>query len=362
MSAYITGTGAFLPGDPIDNGSIPDYLGTLWGERRVREQILRANGIKERHYALDRRQRATHNVYEMAALAAETCLRDRDLAETISYLAAGSTNTPLNGPGLSSILHGELAKRGLVNRSLEINSNSGICTSAAQALVNTYRAVHSGEHAHALCVGVEQPSVILKSKAIRPTYDVAQMVRNLRQSQWFMSVFLRFMLSDGAGAFLVESQPAGEGPSFEISWTYSRSFAHEAPLCMKLDNERALLSQDIKVLTQHMGPCIEKVVTEAMAQHDDHLGEYEAILPHLSSFFFRNIMFGVFKSVTAEDDRRIAHWTNLATKGNTGAASIFIILDEYIRTHELKHGDRLLLFVPESGQFNFVLVSLKVVL
>jgi 3-oxoacyl-[acyl-carrier-protein] synthase-3 len=362
VTAFITRTGSFLPGEPVDNASIPQYLGTLWGEGRVREKVLRANGIQQRHYALDRRQNATHDVYQMAALAVEKCLEGGEPGEPIGYLAAGSTNTPMNGPGLSSILHGELARRGLVTHALEINSNSGICTSAAQALVNSWRAVASGEHGSALCVGVEQPSAVLKSKAIRPTYDLVTMVRDLKRSQWFMSVFLRFMLSDGAGAFLVESRPAPHGPSYEILWTHSRSFAHEAPLCMKFDNRRALLSQDIEVLTQYMGPCIEKVVTEAMAKHDDHPGKYKVMLPHLSSFFFRRIMFKVFRSFGGSQRDSFAHWTNLATKGNTGAASIFIMLDEFVRTHELENGDRLLLFIPESGQFNFVLVSLKVVL
>lgn len=361
MAAFITRTGVFLPGDPVDNVSIPAYLGRLLGEARVRQRVLKANGIKQRHYALDRHQNATHNVYELAAFAAKDCLEGIDLEAPITYLSAGSTNTPLNGPGLSSMLHGELQKHGLVNHSLEINSNAGICTSAAQALVNTCRAIQGGDHIHALCVGVEQPSAILKSKAIKPIYDVGQMLRDVRQSKWFMSIFLRFMLSDGAGAFLMQDKPIEGGTSFEVIWTHSRSFANEAPLCMKLDNRNALLSQDIQVLTKHMGPCIKQVVAEAMERNDDHLANYKVILPHLSSLFFRRTMFDVFKTLSEGEDHRIEHWTNLATKGNTGSASIFIMLDEYARTHELRSGNRLLLFIPESGRFNFVLISLQVV-
>jgi 3-oxoacyl-[acyl-carrier-protein] synthase III len=362
MAAFITRTGAFLPGEPVDNASIPAYLGTLLGEAKTREVVLKANGIQHRHYALDRRQNATHDVYEMAALAVASCLEGADLETPISYLSAGSTHTPFNGPGLASMLHGELQQSGLIDHALEINSNAGICTSAAQALVNTCRAVRSGDHRRGLCVGVEQPSAILKSTAIRPTYDVPQMLRDVRQSKWFMSVFLRSMLSDGAGAVLVQDQPAEAGPSFEVVWTHSRSFANEAPVCMKLDNRNALLSQDIQVLTKHMGPCIQKLVAEAMAKNDDHLASYTVILPHLSSFFFRKEMLKVFRLHTEGKPHRIETWTNLATKGNTGAASIFIMLDEYARTHQLASGDRLLLFIPESGRFNFVLVSLKVIL
>ncbi len=58
--------------------------------------------------------------------------------------------------------------------------------------------------------------------------------------------------------------------------------------------------------------------------------------------------------------REVPYWTNLRTAGNTGAASIYIILDEYLKTKPVAKGDRLLLFIPESGQFNYVLVSLTV--
>ena len=57
----------------------------------------------------------------------------------------------------------------------------------------------------------------------------------------------------------------------------------------------------------------------------------------------------------------IDYWTNLETSGNTGAASIFIMLDEYTRTNRPEDGDRILLFIPESGQFNFVVISLTAI-
>ena len=57
----------------------------------------------------------------------------------------------------------------------------------------------------------------------------------------------------------------------------------------------------------------------------------------------------------------VPYWTNLATAGNTGAASIFVMLDQYLRDESVCDGDRIMLFIPESGQFNFVMVSLTAV-
>lgn len=338
MPCYLTRTGAFLPGEPVANEDIHKFLGVIPEEERVKRRILAINGIKKRHYALDEEQNATHDVYAMAALAAGDCLKSVE----VTYLAAGSTNTPLVGPGIGSLVHSRLAQKGLLEHPLEIGSSSGICTSGAQAFVNACRAVERQEHRAALCIGVEQPSAILKSTALKPEGDPDS-------PTWFMSVFLRFMLSDGAGAFLLEDRPTSG--SFRVDWTFSRSFAHQAPLCMKLESRTLLLSQDVSVLQDHMLPAARQFVRAALERHDERLESYKVVLPHLSSAFFRKHLLTVL-------EEKVPHWTNLKTAGNTGAASIYIMLDEYLRTHDLEKGDRLLLFVPESGQFNFVLASL----
>lgn len=357
MNAFITRIGAFLPGEAIDNSQIPDFMGELDGEADVRRKILRMNGIKSRHYALDREQRPTHDVYELGALAAQDCLGPGP--HDIGCLSAGSTNTPLVGPGIASILHDRLAGRGLVTEGVEISSSSGICSSSAQALVHAARAIRCGDHGSALCLGVEQPSAILKSSFIDPPDDRQLHAENPTQSKWFMSVFLRSMLSDGAGAFLLEGQTGPSGVSYRIDWTHSQSYAHVAPLCMRLESSSQLLSQDVSILAEHLGPCVHDFVARALADNDESLSSYDMILPHLSSFYFRRHLLGVFDELCAGES--VPYWTNLKTCGNTGAASIFIMLDEFTRVRSPADGDKIMLFIPESGQFNFVFVSLTAV-
>ncbi|NJN44355.1 MAG: hypothetical protein HC806_06290 [Anaerolineae bacterium] len=174
-----------------------------------------------------------------------------------------------------------------------------------------------------------------------------------------MSVFLRFMLSDGAGAFLLEQQPKAHGLSLKINWTYSRSFANQAPLCMKLPSTTKILSQDIKILAKYMAPLSKEAVEGALREHGDKVDDYTMVLPHMSSYYFELSV----KKIIAElsPNREVPYWTNLRTAGNTGAASIFIMLDEYLKTQPVAGGDRILLFIPESGQFNYVLISLTVI-
>ena len=354
---YVTRTGAYLPGDPIDNDSLADYLGKTLGEARVKEKILAVNGMRTRHYALDKHQKPTHSLYDLAAEAVKACLDDGD---EVDYLSAGTTHAPLLAPGLASVLHEALSKEGLATHALEINSNSGICSSGAQAFVNASRAVKTGDVAKALCVGVEQPSVAMRAKAFRPPYDLLAIFKNVRTSKWFMSTFLRFMLSDGAGAFLLEPQPQRQGVSLKVDWTYSRSFANEAPLCMQLPNTPPLvLRQDVTVLSQYMAPLSKRVVKEALCQNAENLGNYAVVLPHMSSYYFESSVKAIIAELSPE--REVPYWTNLRTAGNTGAASIYIMLDEYLKTRSVAPGERLLLFVPESGQFNYVLISLTAV-
>ena len=45
-------------------------------------------------------------------------------------------------------------------------------------------------------------------------------------------------------------------------------------------------------------------------------------------------------------------FTNLSAKGNTGSASIFIILEELFRSNRIAPGDTILCFVPESARFS----------
>lgn len=356
---YITSTGSYLPGNPVDNEDIQHYLGKVIGEGRVRSKILKANGIESRYYALDKKQNATHSLYELAAEAVRDCLSQDNDPLQIDYLSAGTTHAPFLAPGVSSLLHDQLSKDKLISRSLEINSNSGICSSGAQSIVNAARAVKSGDADAAVCVGVEQSSVGLKSKAFRTTYDIPAILRDVRSSKWFMSVFLRFMLSDGAGAFLLEPQPRKQSLSLKVNWTYSRSFANEAPLCMHIDGHTMILSQNIRILAKYMAPLSKKAVEGALCEHNETLDCYNIVLPHMSSYYFEPSV----KRIMAElsPNREVPYWTNLRSAGNTGAASIFIMLDEYLKTQPVAAGDRILLFVPESGQFNYVLISLTVV-
>ena len=53
-------------------------------------------------------------------------------------------------------------------------------------------------------------------------------------------------------------------------------------------------------------------------------------------------------------------FTNLPYVGNIGSASIYVILDEFCRTHQLKNGETIFLIIPESAYFSYVTALLEV--
>ena len=68
MSAYITATGRFLPGYPVTNDEIEDYIGKAGHASSDLKDLILANcGIKTRHYAIDKNQQTVISNAAMAA-------------------------------------------------------------------------------------------------------------------------------------------------------------------------------------------------------------------------------------------------------------------------------------------------------
>ena len=53
--------------------------------------------------------------------------------------------------------------------------------------------------------------------------------------------------------------------------------------------------------------------------------------------------------------------TNLKWKGNTGSASIYIIIDEFLASGRAKPGQRVFCAIPESARFTFSIMQLSVI-
>src|SRR5262249_17867828 len=194
--AYITGVGAYLPGDPIDNEQLAEWFGdgTARGAA-LQQRALAANGIKTRHYAVNGTGMTCMLNEELAARAAERALADRGLAvSAVRMLAPGTTQGDVLVPGFASLVHG---RPGGGPRLL---SATGVCASGMAALKGAVSAVRLGEHPVAVAIGSE-----LVSRSFTAGAADAPLAPD--------TTFLRWTLSDGAGAVVVEPEPRQNGLS-----------------------------------------------------------------------------------------------------------------------------------------------------
>ena len=363
MAVYITAAGAFLPGEPVANHEIDARLGSLGeGSERLRRRMLEANGIHTRHYALAEGGRLTMLNEEIAANAVEAALKDRGIdMDEVGILAVATTQPDLPVPGFGSMVHGRLG-----GGPLELLSVGGVCCSGTAALRTVELAIRNGEHRMGVAVASELVSRSLTSERLLSTVDENGKIP-------FDAQFLRWMLSDGGGAVVVEDRPRPDGLSLRIDWSYQRSHAHRYPLCMYAgvaspasvapgttwqdqstpsvaDSAGMLnLRQDVSVLNNIVALGVEEYISLVRDGRIDP-ERVDHLLCHYSSEYFR----GDIVKLMSEAGLMIPEerwFSNLQSKGNTGAASIFIMLEEAMHTGRFKEGDRILLMVPESGRF-----------
>lgn len=378
--AYITLTAAEMPNAPVDNDHIESVLGMINGKpSRAKRIILRNNGIQSRHYVLDpNTQEPVCNNAQLTAQAVRNLFPSEHELNQIDLLACGTTMPDQIAPGHAVMVHGELACP-----PCETVSTASICISGLMALKYAYLAVCNGDSRKAVATGSETASILLRARNYEAETQAKLEQLEARPEIGFDKDFLRWMLSDGAGAVCIEPQPRADAVSLKIHWIKTLSYANELETCMyagatkqangdligwnrydgaTLMQESVLaIKQDVKLLNDNIVPyaitkTLDRLVAETGLQADD----IDYFLPHISSMYFYH------KVADALADMHFVipqeKWfTNLTTKGNTGSASIFIMLDELVKSGRLKSGDRLLCFVPESGRFSSGFMLLEVV-
>lgn len=373
IDVYITQTSAVLPNEAVTNDEIENVLGMVHGKpSRVKRIVLKQNGIKERYYVLD--PKTSQPLFTNAQLTADAVKQlfasDEDI-NTIGCLACGTTLADQLAPNHAVMVHGELK-----NTHCEVNAASGICMSGIAALKYAWMAVKCGEHTKAVSTGSETASVMLRAEKFSQPETHTPEELEQQPELAFEKDFLRWMLSDGAGAFLLENKPNQHSsqPVLRVDWIKMLSFANELETCMyalaekdesgglrswtnfEKDElmERSILtiSQDVRLLNKNIVDVVlVKALKQVAKETDLNIDDIDYFLPHISSMYFYN---RVDKALT-ENGFHIPQdkwFTNLTTRGNTGSASIYIMLDELLKSGKVKSGNKILCFIPESGRFS----------
>ncbi|MEY4562134.1 MAG: hypothetical protein RLZZ618_1411 [Pseudomonadota bacterium] len=372
---FLTRTGSYLPFAPVGNDEIEDVLGRVGGKpSRARRMVLRSNGIQTRHYAIDRvtgRPAMTN-----AQLTAHAIRALGDIGP-IDCLVTGTSLPDQLMPNHAVMVHGELGWP-----RLEVVSCAGICLAGTAALKHAWLSVRAGDARRAVASGSELASPILMAHNFEAEVEARVQALEARPEIAFEKDFLRWMLSDGAGAVLLENAPRGP-LSLRIDWIDLSSAAHELPACMytgadKNANDtlqgwlhvptdewrsRSIFSvkQDVRLLNENIvRATLQEPLKTVIERRGLKTGDIDWFLPHLSSNYFVEPVQACLAELGLPIPRE--RWfSNLSRKGNTGSASPYIMLDELFRSGRIQPGHKLLMFVPESGRFSSGFIFMEAV-
>lgn len=372
MKGFITALGGFLPGPPIDNDSMEQYIGTVGGKSsRVGRRVLKQNGIESRHYAIDRQQKTLFSNAEMAAHAARQAIERAGLELTdIDFLVAATSQGDLPLPGFASMVHGELKVP-----PCEIATVHGVCASGIMALKSAMLQVTGAGRRNALVCASEFASRLFKASRFEDQLEVRE------KGLTYDTEFLRWMLSDGAGAAVLSATPARTGLSLRIEWIELLSFANKFEPCMYVgpakngvptpswldyasyrqaaDSGAINLRQDIRMLDEVVRHAVYGLLQTAK-QKDLDPATVNWLAVHYSSRLFRDQSHDL--AGRAGFEIPFDRWfSNLTSTGNVGAASTFLLLEEMLYSDRLRPGEKILCLVPESGRFLFGYMLLTVV-
>jgi len=373
---FLTRTAAFLPFSPVSNEDIEEVLGRIGGKAsRARRLILRSNGIQSRHYAIDR---ATGQLAMTNAQLTASAIRGLgDDIGPVDCLATGTSLPDQLMPNHAVMVHGELGWP-----RLEVVACAGICLAGTAALKHAWLSVRSGDARRAVATGSELASAVMRGSRFEAELEHKLEALEERPELAFEKDFLRWMLSDGAGAVLLEREPRGP-LSLRIDWIDLSSAAHELPVCMYAGADKNAeggldgwartapadwhrdstfaVKQDVRLLNDNI---VRAALAEPLAAVIEKRGlkaqDIDWFLPHLSSNYFVEPVSRCLDAMGFSIPRE--RWfSNLARKGNTGSASPYIMLDELFRSGRIQPGHKLLMFVPESGRFSSGFIHMEAV-
>ena len=377
---YINDIAVFLPNEAVDNDNIEKVLGQV-GDRpsRAKRLILRSNKIKTRYYAIDPKTRkATHTNAQLTANAIKALEKNGFDLDSVDVLACGTTMPDQLMPNHALMVHGEVKMK-----PLEVISTAGICLSGITSLKYAYNSVKSGDADIAISTGSENASAVMRSENFEPEIDarVDELEKNGEIA--FEKDFLRWMLSDGAGAIALSSKPNKDSISLKIDTIFSRSFANELDACMYsgcekqedgtlrgwrdympqewLDKSIFSVKQDVKLLNEHITDyTVQKPLEMMLKENMFSPDEIDWFLPHYSSNYFRDEVYEKMKRAGC-DIPQDKWFTNLSSCGNTGSASIYIMIEELLKSGKIQKGHKLLCYIPESGRFSTAFMILEAV-
>ncbi|MBP7735846.1 MAG: 3-oxoacyl-ACP synthase III family protein [Spirochaetes bacterium] len=352
----ISGSGSFLPGNPVPFDDIDRYLGKItdapprvmkWMERMgpLMKEML---DVEQYHYAIDpvTREFTEDNVTMSVKAACEALamagIDSRDI-ELIVYGSAHMDQMPTPSVRIQEALG--------IERCAELSIHAN-CTSAYKALLLAGDLLRNGRYRNALVL-----SSGISSSELRAEYYNQPLIRK-------EDLFLRWFLCDGAGALVLESRDM-KGNGLYLDHTYMESVGGKKPSSMgnrrpaywmnpRDEYERGYhhLSQMFQHLQSYFHDPDGTVFAKGLKRMID---AYHIDLSRLR-FFQVNLPSKHISDLVLEECAALGIpagtlYTKIAKMGYSGPPMVFICLDRILREEKLVDGDLILSFVTEVSKF-----------
>ena len=237
-SVYIIDIAAVLPNDPVSNSEMESVLGQVGSKpSRARAIVTRSNGITSRHYAVDRTTgQPSHTNAQLTAEAVQKLQSDDFDLAAMECLVCGTGLADQMVPNHAVMVHGELGKP-----CCEVVATAGVCVAGMTAMKYAYLGIASGEFSNAVATGSETASTMMRAAMYEQ--EVAGNIEALEKQPElaFEKDFLRWMLSDGAGAVLLKlSQNHRACPYVLNGWYSAPTPTKWTPACTVVPRKRPM--------------------------------------------------------------------------------------------------------------------------
>ncbi len=310
LKAVLRGCGAFLPEQVLTNEDLSKRVDT--SDEWIRERT----GIRERHIASEGEMTS-----DLAVNAARIALENAGLTPSDIDLIVVATTTPdLTFPSTAAIVQAKLdAGEGAA---FDIQA---VCTGFIYALSTAEKFLASGQHKRALVIGAETFSRILDWE------DRGTCV----------------LFGDGAGAFVLEAQPAEEAGERGVMASYLRCDGRMVDLLYVDGGVSAtgtvghVRMQGNKVFREAVTR-ISDAMVKVCAEADVPVTDIDWFVPHQAN---ERIIQGVVKKLDLRPDQVVS---TISGQGNTSAASIPLAYCAGVADGRIKTGD-LVLFEAMGG-------------
>ncbi len=357
ISVRLSGTGSFLPGEAIPAKDLEKYLGELReAPEKVRKWLHRIQplmremlDIEYYHFAIDPISRTFfEDNITMSEKAARVAIADAGLVtqdvELIVYGSAHQDQMPTASVRIQERLGIERCGE------LSVHAN---CTSAYKALLLGFDLIRNGRYKNALVIS----SGMSSSELIAEYYNQPLVTKE--------EVFLRYFLSDGAAALMLEADTEKKDGLY-IEQVYMESAGGKKPSAMgnkrpayymnpKEEFEKGfhhlaqLFQEELRAnFHEQDGSIFLKGLKRMMEKYPFPVEDIRFFQVNFPSKHITELIMEECEPLGIPRDRL---YSKMATMGYIGPPMALLCLDKIKKEEKMENGDLILSFVTEVSKF-----------